>query len=293
MIRALARYCEYRGVYEVEEERLRDTLAPATLLTPRSGETTAGATGTVWKDSIDLAVELGIAAREDGVVRFQEALIADLAAADVSSFRRSLRRVVLAHEHNDGLWDQTADSTWSAQGAREFSRIAAWVLDSAPGELTFDGAYEASRRAIEGSAKLIENVEQWRVFVRWAEAIGLSSRVADYQLCDPALAVEEEIGDVFAGGDSVLPARSVRDRLVTVLPVLRDGTYTRGLDRFLAKRPRRLPNEAGHALAFALRRLAARGVITFDRQSDADQLILDDPQSDRNPTHIALSGFGR
>src|SRR5438477_4556009 len=115
MIRALARYCEYRGMHEVDEERLRETLAPATLVPPRSGETTAGGAGTAWKDSVDLAVELGIVVRGDGVVRFQEALLADLAAADVSSFRRSLRRVDLAHEHNDGLWDQTADSTWSAQ----------------------------------------------------------------------------------------------------------------------------------------------------------------------------------
>jgi len=114
--------------------------------------------------------------------------------------------------------------------------------------------------------------------------------VAGLQLGDPTLAVEEEIGEVFAGGDSVLPALAVRDALVAVLPVLRGGAYARGIDRFLTTRPRRLENEAGYALAFALSRLSARGAITFERRSDADQLILEDPQSDRNPTHIGWSG---
>ena len=55
-------------------------------------------------------------------------------------------------------------------------------------------------------------------------------------------------------------------------------------------KPRRLAAEAGPALAFALSRLERRGLIDFDRRSDADQLVLSDPHSTDNPTHITWRG---
>jgi hypothetical protein len=291
MIRAVARYCDYRGLMTVAEERLRETIAPI-LLTSSSGTDSAAGAGTAWKDTVDLAIELGIAKRRDDALDFDSRLIADLAVDDVSGFRRALRRIVFAQEQNDALWEYVQDGTWSSEGSREFSRIAVWLLDTSPGELAHDGAYEAARRSIEGAAKLVENDEQWRVFVRWAEALGVASRVAGLQLGDPTVAVEEELGDVF-GSEDVLPALTVRDRLATALPVLRGGKYAKGIERFLVAKPRRLEGDSGRSLAFALTRLVQRGLISFDRRSDADQLVLDDPHSDANPTHIRLEGLLR
>src|SRR5215472_4191143 len=96
MIRALARYCSFREVTGVEEDRARETLAPATLITGRGGDGTAAVAGSAWRDSIDLAVELQILEREDGALRFRDGLLVDLGMEDLSRFRRALRRVVLA-----------------------------------------------------------------------------------------------------------------------------------------------------------------------------------------------------
>jgi hypothetical protein len=115
--------------------------------------------------------------------------------------------------------------------------------------------------------------------------------LAGIHLPDPTVSVEEEMPELFAS-ESTLTALALRDDLVAVLPVLAGGAYARGIDQFLATRPRRLANHAGHALAFALKRLAERRVIGFERRSDAEQLILDDPLNDTNPTHINWIGAG-
>jgi hypothetical protein len=290
MFRALARYCRQRDIGAAPEDSLRETIAP-TGLTSRAGggEESASGEGTVWRDSIELALELGIVERRDGDLVFDQRVMTELAADDVPSFRRALRRIVLAPEHNDGLWDSDGGEGWSSLGAREFSRIAVWHLETPPGTLSTETAYDAARRSVEGPAKLVENVEQWRVFVRWAEALGLISRVDSFPLPDPTIAVGEELAEVFSGQDE-LPALKVRDGLAHSVPVLRHGAYARGLDDFLLEKPRRLEAEAGPALAFALARLERRRLISFDRRSDADQLVLSDPHSSENPTHVLWRG---
>lgn len=288
MLRALARYCRYRNVAILEEDRLREAIAPTSLTVRESGSTVPAA-GTAWKDSVDLAIELGIAERREGLLSFDEQLIAELASDGVPGFRRALRRIVLAPENNDGLWEHGEGERWSSEGAREFSRIAVWLLETDSRGLVRDKAYETARRLVGGPAKLVENVEQWRVFVRWAEALGVISGVSNLHLPDPTVAVEEELVDVFSS-EAELPALRVRDEVSGQLPVLRNGEYAEGLQRFLIEKPRRLDAEAGPALSFALMRLKRRGLILFDRRSDADQLILRDPHSDENPTHILWKG---
>lgn len=283
MIRAVARYFRYRRITAAPEDSLRETLAPIGLTT-RGAVEDPGSEGTTWRDSLELALELGIAERRDGEVAFDERLLAALAADDVSSFRGALLHVVLASEHNEGLWD-AGEGSWSSVGAREFSRIAVWFFENRQGPLTSEMAYSAARVSVGGPDKLVENIEQWRVFVRWAEALGLVSRVGTSWLPDPTVAIEEELAGIFGERDE-LPALKVRDDLCRSVPVLRRGAYAGGLDAFLVEKPRRLEDEAGRALEFALRRLERRQLISFDRRSDADQLILSDPHSSENPTHI-------
>src|SRR5256885_1316333 len=87
MIRALARYCDYRGITTVDEERLRETIAPPLLTSGGGTESVGGGAGTAWKDTVDLAIELGIGKRDDHVLEFDGGLLADLAVDDVSRFR--------------------------------------------------------------------------------------------------------------------------------------------------------------------------------------------------------------
>jgi hypothetical protein len=229
-------------------------------------------------------LELGLAERRDGDLILEESALGGLADEQTSVFRRTLRSLVLAAEHNSALWEHAEGEAWASTASREFSRIAVWFLEKPVGGLS-DDFYEVARREVEGPTKLVENVEQWRVFIRWAEALGLMSRLGGLQLPDPTVAVEEELSGVF-GSKSLLPALQVRDGLVSALPVLRNGAYASGFDRFLNQKPRRLASEAGPALAFALIRLERRGVIAFARPSDSDQLILSDPHSPDNPTRI-------
>lgn len=287
MLRAIARYCVYRGIANAPETELQGALVPQGL-TSRQADDAAGSEGTVWRDTIDLMLELGIADRRDGELAFRDDVLTDLAAEETPTFRRVLRSIILAPEHNSGLWDHADGDAWPSSAAREFSRIAVWLLETQVGELSGD-AYEVARRSVEGPTKLVENVEQWRVFLRWAEAVGLTSRVGTFQLPDPTVAIEEELPDVFLSKED-LPALKVRDGLLSAIPVLRNGAYSSGLDRFLVDKPRRLHAEAGPALAFALSRLERRGVIGFDRRSDSDQLVLSDPHSTDNPTHITWRG---
>jgi hypothetical protein len=234
-------------------------------------------------------LELGIGERRDGELVFREDALTNLAAEETSAFRRAVRSIILAPEHNTGLWDHAGGDAWPSSAAREFSRIAVWLLETPVGELAGDDAYEIARRSVEGPTKLVENVEQWRVFLRWAEAVGLTSRVGVLQLPDPTVAIEEELPHVF-GSKKDLPALKVRDGLVSAIPVLRNGAYSSGLDRFLVDKPRRLPADAGPALAFALSRLKRRNVIDFSPASDAAQLVLSDPDSKDNPRHIVWLG---
>jgi len=288
LLRAVARYLRYRSMTEVGEDSLRRTIAPNSFIAPGTREDVGAVEGSMWRDSIDLAVEFRIAERRDGQLAFTEQTVEDLAADDLAIFRRTLRRIVLSPEHNQRLWE-SSEGGWPSAGAREFSRVAVWFFELHPEPMTNESAYDAAQQSVQGSDKLIENVEQWRIFARWAEALGLISRLEPTWLADPTVAVEEELAEVFGPRDE-LPALQLRDDLARAIPLLRPGEYVDGLDAFLTEKPTRLDDEAGPALAFALSRLESRGLIDFDRRSDADQLILADPHSSENPTHILLRG---
>jgi hypothetical protein len=291
MLRAIARYCTYRGITTAPEDVLQGALVPQGLTSRQSDDTPTSSEGTVWRDTIELMLELGIAERRDGELSFRDDTLSDLAAEETSPFRRALRSIILSPEHNTGLWDHAKGEPWPSTAAREFSRIAAWLLETQVGELSGDAEeiVRRARRSVDGPSKLVENAEQWRVFRRWADALGLTSRIGAFQLPDPTVAIEEELPGVFRSKVE-LPALKVREGLVGAIPILRNGAYSNGLDHFLANKPRRLAAEAGPALAFALVRLERKRVIHFDRRSDADQLVLSDPHSTDNPTHIAWRG---
>lgn len=275
MLRAIARYCECRNVTETPELQLRRVISPQV----------GNEEGTLWDDTIGLAGELGLLTKEEDSLRFEPEVTREIAAGDERAFRRALRRRVLDAEHNDGLWSAVPRG-WSAEGSREFSRIAAWFLQTPVEALQATDPYDLARREVTGpkDAKLVENDTQWRAFLRWATTLGLASTVGGVPFPDPTVAVEEELGDLPSSGE--LAAPSFRDHIVERLPVLLGGRYASGLDAHLRVPPRRDERSAGVGLSLALRRLARRPVIAFDRRSDAEDLRLDG--SDPSPTHILL-----
>lgn len=277
MLRALARYCDYRGVKAAPEEHLRNVIS----------QHRADAEGSVWSDTILVAEELGVLSKDDsGVLRLDRSTIRELAADDDKTYRRALRRRVMGVEHNNDPWS-TTDGRWSSEGAREFSRIAAWLLQVPIETLQTDGPYELARKDVKGPSedKLVENEIQWRTFVRWGIALGLVSVIDDLVLPDPTVAIEEELADLLPSREAHVVA--FKDAVVERLPVLLGGAYTRGLDTFLREPPHRSPRAAGSGLSLALRRLERRGVIDVDRRSDAEHLELDG--LGRQPTHLALA----
>jgi hypothetical protein len=273
MLRALARYCQYRGIKDAPEHTLRN------VVTQHRGDVD----GSVWSDTLLVAAELGVLSNEAGVLQLDGSSIRELAVDDDHMFRRALRRRVMAYDHNHDPWD-TVDGRWSSAGAREFSRIATWLLQVPVEVLQTNGPYELARKEVSGPSddKLVENQTQWRTFLRWGIALGLVSMIDDLVLPDPTVAIEEELSDLLAGEVHVI---AFRDGVVKCLPVLLGGAYAHGLDGFLHERPRRDPRAAGSGLSLALRRLERRGVISVDRRSDAEHLALDGLV--RQPTHLA------
>jgi hypothetical protein len=276
----LGRYCRFRDIAAIPEDEAAAVIAPPPL---NSGE------GSVWKDSVDLAEELGAVSRSSGELKLLGPVWEDIGHGDVSSARRGLRRLVLAAEHNEGLWSKSKGA-WSADGAREFSRIAVWFLQ-VPIEETGPGGespYTVARNMVEGptDALLVENDEQWRVFERWGSALGLVASFDEVALADPTAAVADEITDVFSGSER-LPSREVRDKILNAIPVLQGGRDAEGLDRWLRDRPSREAAHAGVGLSVALLRLKAAGVLRFEQRSDGDRLILS--YAEESPTDIVLT----
>ena len=205
-----------------------------------------------------------------------------LSATDLTTFRRELRTVILAPEHNVNLWTLT-DESWSNHAATDFSRAAAWFLDQ-PRELTGLELSARPRPTLNRDLRMIVSNVQAQTFTRWATALGLASVVFGELIPDATLAVADALPVVF-GEKTECGAPELRDRLIAVIPVLTGGAYARDLDGFLAEPPNRPKGGAGRALAAALLRLKRQGVIDFRRVSDAESLVIDDPTT-RDPTHI-------
>ena len=200
MIRAIARYCSYRDRAEFMEADLRAVIVPDSVEGPGAGSVSA--------DTTSLLEEYGLASRDGDVIRLSDSLLTGLAADQQSLFRRALREVVLDTLHNSNLWT-VSKGKWSADGSREFTRIAAWFLDTPIEEAYGQNMYARSRKELTEARKLIENEEQWRVFTRWSNAIGLSSTLFSQDLPDPTVAVSDELETV-CGEAHKLPIREFR-----------------------------------------------------------------------------------
>lgn len=288
MVRAIARYCAFRGTSEIDESELEGAVAPMSL---GDGGRGAPKGGSVWSDTIGLCEEFGLVTKGGGTVRVDERVTEQFAEGDVARFRANLRAEVFASANNDGLWETTRKGSWSSDASREFSRVAVWFLEQRPDELlnADDTPYALARKEVEREGeKLVENQEQWRVFCRWAGALGLAMPVGDQHVPDVTQAVAEEFSMMFRSTQT-LPAPDVRDELLKRIPVLRDGAYAGGLWKFVANSPTSAASEAGPAVGFALRRLSIRELISFKYDSDAPQLPIGEPEG-QNPSHVTWRG---
>lgn len=286
MLRCIFGYLALRDRSEIDIRELRQVVASAPVVQADKGpepDADWNEEGSMWRDSIDVAVELGALQRDGDGITVGDPTLAG-AAADEGSFRTALRRRVLAAENSDGLWE----GSWSQAGAREFARIAVWALMKPVDAFVSSNAYESAREEVAGpdDAKLVENQDQWRVFVRWATALGLASTLERVLLPDPTVAVRDELKDSL-NADSDALAPELRDALVERIPVLAHGRLAQGVARHLREAPEKAhPNEAGHGLSVALERLHRQGALSFDVRSDAPSLRLAGDIGD--PTHIAM-----
>ena len=196
----------------------------------------------MWRDTIDLMVELGIAERRDGELALRDDALGDLAAEETSMFRRTLRGIILAPEHNTGLWDHAKGEPWPSTAAREFSRMPPGYRKAR----SANNLVMQRRPSVEPVAPSKARRNSWRTqsngesFVRWADALGLTSRVGAFQLPDPTVAVEEELAGVFRSKGDFRHSRCERVSWARY----RFSAMARirgGLDRFLTDKPRRLP----------------------------------------------------
>lgn len=270
MWRSVARYWRYRGFESIEEENLERVLAPASVVSSRGS-------GSTWKDSLDLAEELGLLTREAGTVEAVSEEWPALASDDLAEFQAALRRVLLAASNNSDLWG-SQDEKWSSNESREFSRIAVWFLQCPVRDSFGADAASLALKHVAGpsDAKLIENPEQWRVFVRWALASGLIDRVGKGYVPDPSAAVAFELRNVYSSA-AERPSLAVRDALVERIPVLEGGEYFSGFGSFMRDDGARVEpgsNLAGVGLSIALERLRKAGHIDYREKSDGDRLVL-------------------
>ena len=288
LLRCIFGYLSLRERTDIDAGDLRQVIASAPVVQgEKNPEPDADwkEDGSMWRDSIDVAVELGALTRDgDRLTVGDQSLLG--AAADEGSFRSALRRRVLAADNTDGLWD----GSWSQVAAQEFARIAVWALMKPVDALMSRDAAGAAQKEVAGpdDAKLVENPDQWRVFVRWASALGLTSTLDRALIPDPTVAVRDELDDSFKDAGEV-SALDLRDGLVQRIPVLAHGRLAQGITHHLRDGPQKAhPNDAGEGLSVALERLQREGTVGFEVRSDAPSLRLTGAVAD--PTHVGRRG---
>jgi hypothetical protein len=207
------------------------------------------------------------------------------------SFRREVRRLVLAETSNDEFLLPEPG------GAADLTFAASWLLstdvfsDQCKDNLTVQRLEREQITPIgEGENKYaIQNGTRWNGFRDWAVFLGWGWDSLSFQL-DPTEAIEDELDDVFSD-DPILPVDAFVRRLGDVLPILDRGAYAqRARERSSGHWRLIQPHELSPALSRALLRIELAGRIQLEAESDAEGVQLLGPSFaiGRRVSHVQL-----
>jgi hypothetical protein len=222
-----------------------------------------------------------------------------------ASFIRELRRLIMAPENNTDLFgeedrtedpaEREQDETLSADRAREFTRIQAWLLMQDPRSPSLTFSHDDARRNIQrlqdryAGRDLVVNSNRWVNFRRWSLFLGFSRQ--DHlagspnagTVPDATRAVRDEIVALRDGTDE-FPLVELRDRIAQRLPVLDGGAYREEVARHVGHAED--PRIASPTLALALLRCAGAGVFELATLADFSGGTL--TVGERSYTHVRL-----
>jgi hypothetical protein len=285
IVRALYRVCIHRGAeHSASLEELLELLAPTGIV--GSGDNARLAA----QRTIREATRLGILAHDpkspDDYCLALPAPAAELDAVDAERFIiRRLRNLVFDQANNSDLFgtaggatadsdgEQIAGETLVTTGAREFTRIQAWLYTHDPlGKAFIWGGADKQRRGVQQaqsqSRNFVVNNTRWNAFRRWSLYLGLSRQdgaTTAGVIPDPTVAILDELADL-RGDTPQRPLSEFRTELGKRLPVLDTGAYRKAVLADLGQQD----DEAtlSRPLVLALTRLERRGLVTLEQLAD-------------------------
>jgi hypothetical protein len=264
-----------------DDRRLVDTLAPR-------GLSLDGAHQSDVKDSLRLAIDLGIVERNGNEVRLSEGAVGPVHSGQHASVAL-LRHAVLAASVNTEGWGSQA-------GARDLTNALAWYLtfsaEDAPtameGETRsakdLQTADFGPRQSLvrghtdeedDGGGWPIGNDNRWLAFRYWACSLGFAWVDPNGKIVpDPTPAVRDALPTIF--DESLeLEAREFIERLGEAVPVLDTGTYRLFVENNW-QRPAPAQRRLSPPLTDALERLRNDSELVFEDRSDAPRVARTD-----------------
>lgn len=205
------------------------------------------------------------------------------AQAAETFFVRNLRQLVFTPANNAPLFaeregaeeeaEEERGETLATTGAREFTRMQAWLLAQDPtAQAMVWGGNDPRRRGVQAlqsrdkGRPLAVNGNRWTAFRRWSLYLGLSRQDGSGGVIpDPSRAISDELSNVLGGAEE-MPLVDFIDRLAKVLPVVDGGSYKAEVVRYTGT-----PDPAGAvspSLALSLLRLEAAGRVRLEARAD-------------------------
>lgn len=255
--------------------RSRDDLLDA------CGRGVAAIDGKALNDTLNRWTELGLFKSEENLVDLAEPHRArlgkkpDVAEAALPSVALD---IALFPENNLRFWDSTENRS------ADFSRALSWVL--AQDIYSFDMATKAVQalevdQIKDTSRQAFKNDTRWTGLQDWMQFFGFTRELGVLTV-DPTDALRPSITAAFRS-DAVVSAQTFFQRLATQVPVLDGGRYRLQVEEILSRSSWSPPPDGmiSTSLSRALQRLAAEGLIAFDRKSDSDGVVTLTGQSGR------------
>jgi hypothetical protein len=259
---------------KLDEETARWMLTPPTL---PHGETKD------CSEAIKTLAELGLVTTAEGTVTLT-AIARNLSMDDVAGFHGLLRRAVLDPARCVGLNEGD-----DLEGTKDLVRALVWFLNQDP-TTPLDGV--TAGRLQDGTFPRhlpppFANDVRWGFFVFWGPALGFVAHpLADEGgsvklLPDCTIAVRDTILSLWKAGESISASTAV-ERILTELPVLPGGAYSRSLGLAASD------GLVSPVLSNALLTGDEIGWLSLDRQSDATDVVF---LTDVDGTRVGVSNF--
>jgi hypothetical protein len=280
VMRAICRYFAYRGPdHTVSRAELEGVLEPPSATNP--GQARPRPVEATISEAVALGILASDGSGDDETLRCAIELPSVPLERDVHDRELAavLRRVALESANTDDLF--AGKDALDTTKAREFARIAAWLLMQDPtGAGLAWGVAERypeedveRRQSAQANMSLVVNGDRWNSFRRWSRYFGLSRLNLDGRLIpDPLVAIADELPSVF-DSERDLAVDTFVARVAERLPVLDEGQCQRAVlteamksdprDEITGDRP------LSRAAAFALHRLERRGGLQLHNRADA------------------------